>query len=66
MNDTILPCKCGSDGRLRHKGEFSWVECKRRNCGMHSGFVRNVDNKGDQAEADKFTIQLWNRMVRNG
>ena len=63
-NEELLPCKCGADGRLRHKGEFTWVECKRKNCDKHSGFIRNTLDQGDKQEIDKFAIHLWNRMVQ--
>lgn len=63
MPESIKKCICGAEGRLRHKGEFTWVECKRKNCDKHSGFIRNVNQQNNQEEADKFAIELWNRMV---
>ena len=63
MDCPIERCKCGAEARLRHKSGYTWVDCKRKGCSMHSGFVHNMGNEG-QEEIDKFAIELWNRLVK--
>lgn len=62
MEEKILPCKCGSDARVRYRLPYYWVECKKK-CGMKTGFHLDVFNQCNP-KAKQEAIEEWNRLVR--
>jgi len=63
--DTLLPCRCGADARIRYRDPYVWIECKKK-CGMKTGYIFEFVS-AERWKSEQQAAEEWNRMVsKNG
>ena len=60
----LVKCLCGSDARIRCKGNMAWVECRKK-CGRRTVYM-HFEEDGEMITkeiARQAVIKLWNEDI---